>query len=169
MGLGNPRNTRIYLKYPKVKKIPGNTRSYISTSLPDPNPTRYPIFFPIPDPILKNPTRWALVLSLLWCRRIERSCLGCGSRRSVPVGSCCPSSWCKSPWPWCTSPSPWCASPPPWCTTWTERTQELLQWSGLQKFCEGTRGPRRKVRTQMKILSRNILLRIKICCDLRAL
>ena len=42
-----PRNTR---KYPRVKKIPENTRSYISTLLPDPNPTRYPVFFPIPDP-----------------------------------------------------------------------------------------------------------------------
>ena len=46
-----PRNTR---KYPRVKKIPENTRSYISTLLPDPNQTRYPI--------LKNPTRWALVI-----------------------------------------------------------------------------------------------------------
>jgi len=42
-----PRNTR---KYPTVKKIPENTRSYISTLLPDPNPTRYPVFFLIPDP-----------------------------------------------------------------------------------------------------------------------
>ena len=42
-----PRNTQ---KYPRVKKIPENTRSYISTLLPDPNPTRYPVFFPIPDP-----------------------------------------------------------------------------------------------------------------------
>ena len=52
-----PRNTR---KYPTVKKIPENTRSYISTLLPDPNPTRYPVSFLIPDPILKNPTRWVL-------------------------------------------------------------------------------------------------------------
>ena len=44
---GNTRNTR---KYPKVKNIPGNTRSYFSTLLPDPNPTRYPVFCPIPDP-----------------------------------------------------------------------------------------------------------------------
>ena len=43
------RNTR---KYPRVKKIPENTRSYISTYyfLPDPNPTHYPVFFSIPDP-----------------------------------------------------------------------------------------------------------------------
>merc|ERR1711893_216210 len=55
---GNTRNTR---KYPKEKKIPGNTRSYFLTLLPDPNPTRYPVFCPIPDPILKNPTHWALL------------------------------------------------------------------------------------------------------------
>ena len=44
---GNTRNTR---NYPRVKKIPENTRLYFSTLLPDPNPTRYPVFFPIPDP-----------------------------------------------------------------------------------------------------------------------
>ena len=56
---GNTRNTR---KYPKVKKIPGNTRSYFTTLLPDPNPTRYPVFCPIPDPTRywKNTTCWAL-------------------------------------------------------------------------------------------------------------
>ena len=42
-----PGNTR---NYPRVKEIPENTRSYISTLLPDPNPTRYPVFCPIPDP-----------------------------------------------------------------------------------------------------------------------
>ena len=45
-----PENTRNTRKYPRVKEIPGNTRSYISTLLPDPNPTRYPVFCPIPDP-----------------------------------------------------------------------------------------------------------------------
>ena len=72
--MGKPRNTRKYptyleiperkkdtRKYPKEKKIPENTRSYISTLLSDPNLTGYPVFFPIPDPMLKNPTRWALV------------------------------------------------------------------------------------------------------------
>ena len=43
-------NHPIPSKYPKVKKIPGNTRSYFSTLLPDPNPTRYPVFCSIPDP-----------------------------------------------------------------------------------------------------------------------
>ena len=49
-------------KYPRVKKIPENTPSFISTLLRDPNPTRYPVFFPIPtwpNPIVKNLTRWA--------------------------------------------------------------------------------------------------------------
>ena len=41
-------------KYPKVKKMPENTWSYSSTLLPDPNPTRHLIFFPIPDLILKK-------------------------------------------------------------------------------------------------------------------
>ena len=63
---GNTQNTR---KYPKVKKIPGNTRSYILTLLRNPNSTRYPVFCPIPDPILKNPTRWALtaIEKQRWC------------------------------------------------------------------------------------------------------
>ena len=51
-----PRNT---WKYPKVKKMPENTWSYVSTLLPDPNLTRYLVFFPITDPIMKNPTRWS--------------------------------------------------------------------------------------------------------------
>ena len=59
-----PENTRHSRKYPRVKKIHGNTWSYISTLLPDLNPTRYPVFCPIPDLILKNPTRWALLNSL---------------------------------------------------------------------------------------------------------
>ena len=44
------RNTRNTWKYPRLKEIPGNTRSHILTLLPDPNPTRYPVFCPIPDP-----------------------------------------------------------------------------------------------------------------------
>ena len=58
--MGKPRNTQKYPTYPEIPEIPGNTRSYFSTLLPDPNPTRYPVFCSIPDPILKNPTRWAL-------------------------------------------------------------------------------------------------------------
>ena len=57
--MGKPRNTRKYPTYPEIpeipgntrkKKIPGNTRSYFLTLLPDPNPTRFPVFCPIPDP-----------------------------------------------------------------------------------------------------------------------
>ena len=52
-------NTRIY---PRVKKMPENTPSFFSTLLRNPNPTRYPVFFPIltwPGPIVKNFTLWA--------------------------------------------------------------------------------------------------------------
>ena len=60
-----PWNTRkdiqYTLKYPEIseskKKMPENTPSLISTLLPDPNPTRYPVFFLIPtwpDPILEK-------------------------------------------------------------------------------------------------------------------
>ena len=53
-----PRNTG---KYPRVKKISENTRSYILLLLPNLNPTSYLVFFPISHLILKNPTRLALV------------------------------------------------------------------------------------------------------------
>ena len=49
-----PENTRNTRNYPRVKKIPENTRSYFSTLLPDPNPTRYPVFSSIPDPTRFN-------------------------------------------------------------------------------------------------------------------
>ena len=58
MNIKIPRNTG---KYPRVKTIPKNTPLYIWFLLPDPTPTSYPVFVPIPDPILKNPTRLALV------------------------------------------------------------------------------------------------------------
>ena len=55
--MGKPKNTQKYPTYPKIprntrknKKKLGNTRSYFSTLLPAPNPTRYPVFCPIPDP-----------------------------------------------------------------------------------------------------------------------
>ena len=46
----NTRHTRKYPKYPKVKKITGITWLYISTLLPDPNPTYYLVFCSIPNP-----------------------------------------------------------------------------------------------------------------------
>ena len=70
---GKPRNTWDTQKYPRVKKIPGNTRSYISTFLPDPNGTRYPVFCPIPDPTRYWKTLpaghclWPLVSNVLTC------------------------------------------------------------------------------------------------------
>ena len=72
--MGKPRNTRKYLTNPEIPEIPGNTRkkkrypdipdrifrhSYPTRTRPD---TRYFVQYPTrPDPILKNPTRWALV------------------------------------------------------------------------------------------------------------
>ena len=41
------RNTWIY---PKVKRLSENTRLYISTLQPDPNLTRYQVFFLLPNP-----------------------------------------------------------------------------------------------------------------------
>ena len=38
--------------------------------MPDPNPTRYPVFCPIPDPILKNATRWALHIWSNWAEQL---------------------------------------------------------------------------------------------------
>ena len=56
--MGKPRNTQKYPTYPEIPEIPGNTRKkkkYLE--IPDrifrhsyPNPTRYPVFCPIPDP-----------------------------------------------------------------------------------------------------------------------
>ena len=69
----NTRNTRKYPKYPEIPEIPGYTRkkkrypeipdrifrhSYPTRTRPA---TRYFVQYPTrPDPILKNPTRWAL-------------------------------------------------------------------------------------------------------------
>ena len=73
--MGKPRNTQKYPTYPEIPEIPGNTRkkkrypeipdrifwhSYPTRTRPA---TRYFVQYPTrPDPILKNPTRWALVL-----------------------------------------------------------------------------------------------------------
>jgi len=72
--MGKPRNTQKYPTYPEIPEIPGNTRkkkrypeipdrifrhSYPTRTRPD---TRYFVQYPTrPDPILKNPTRWALM------------------------------------------------------------------------------------------------------------
>ena len=58
--MGKPRNTRHTRKYPKYPEIPErkkDTQKYPIVFFhpptqpePDPNPTRYPVFCPIPDP-----------------------------------------------------------------------------------------------------------------------
>ena len=71
--MGKPRNTQKYPTYPEIPEIPGNTRkkkrypeipdrifrhSYPTRTQPA---TRYFVQYPTrPDPMLKNPTRWAL-------------------------------------------------------------------------------------------------------------
>ena len=71
--MGKPSNTRKYLTYPEIPEIHGNTQklkryldipdcifrhSYLTRTRPA---TRYFVQYPTrPDPILKNPTRWAL-------------------------------------------------------------------------------------------------------------
>ena len=76
--MGKPRNTRKYPTYPEIPEIPGNTRkkkrypeipdrifrhSYPTRTRPA---TRYFVQYPTrPDPILKNPTRWALMTETL--------------------------------------------------------------------------------------------------------
>ena len=71
--MGKPRNTPKHPTYPEIPEIPGNTRkkkrypeipdrifghSYPTRTRPA---TRYFVQYPTrPDPILKNPTRWAL-------------------------------------------------------------------------------------------------------------
>ena len=73
--MGKPRNTQKYPTYPEIPEIPGNTRkkkrypeipdrifrhSYPTRTRPA---TRYFVQYPTrPDPMLKNPTRWALIL-----------------------------------------------------------------------------------------------------------
>ena len=66
--MGKPRNTRKYPIYPEIPEIPErkkDTRKYPivffdSLTRPEPNPLPGILFNTRPDPILKNPTRWAL-------------------------------------------------------------------------------------------------------------
>ena len=76
--MGKPRNTQKYPTYPEIPEIPGNTRkkkrypeipdrifghSYPTRTRPA---TRYFVRYPTrPDPILKNPTRWAQYIKKL--------------------------------------------------------------------------------------------------------
>ena len=45
-------------EYPEIHESKNDTRKYPVIYFT--NPTRYLVFFAKPDPILKNPTRWAL-------------------------------------------------------------------------------------------------------------
>ena len=79
--MGKPRNTQ---KYPTYPEIPGNTRKYPEIPERKKDTRKYPIVFfdtptrpepdPLPgilsntqpDPIMKNPTRWALPIIALF-------------------------------------------------------------------------------------------------------
>ena len=84
--MGKSRNTRKYPTYPEIPEIPENTRkkkrypeipdrifrhSYPTRTRPA---TRYFVQYPTrPDPMLKNPTRWALsVVLLAMFRRVDK-------------------------------------------------------------------------------------------------
>ena len=68
--MGKPRITR---KYPTYPEIPGNkkdTRIYLivyfdTPTRPEPDPLPCILSNTRSDPILKNPTRWALIFDLL--------------------------------------------------------------------------------------------------------
>lgn len=127
--MGKPRNTRKYPTYPEIPEIPGNTRkkkrypeipdrifrhSYPTRTRPA---TRYFVQYPTrPDPILKNPTRWAP--SIIRCRievvsllLLVLLCLK--SMLEISSGYICDCNL----WP-ATFPSH--ISPPSDCLTWLE-------------------------------------------------
>ena len=63
--MGKPRNTRKYPVYPKIPESKKYTRKYPivffdAPTQPEPDPLPGILSNTRPDPILKNPTRWAL-------------------------------------------------------------------------------------------------------------
>ena len=69
--MGKPRNTRKYPTYPGIPETPGNTRRkkdarnypiifFDTPTRPEPDPLPGILSNTRPNPILKNPTRWAL-------------------------------------------------------------------------------------------------------------
>ena len=63
----NSRHTRKYPKYPKIPESKTDTRKYPivffdTPTRPGPDPLPGILSNTRPDPILKNPTRWALLL-----------------------------------------------------------------------------------------------------------
>ena len=64
----NTRHTRKYPKYPEIPEIKKGTQKYPiiyfnTPTWPEPDPLPGILSNTRPDPILKNPTRWALVRS----------------------------------------------------------------------------------------------------------
>ena len=75
--MGKPRNTRHTRKYPKYPEIPErkkDTRKYPivffdTPTRPEPDLLSGILSNTRPDPILKNPTRWALVLNIFFFKK----------------------------------------------------------------------------------------------------
>ena len=64
--MGKPRNTRTYPTYPKIPESKKDTRKYPivffdTPTRPEPDPLPGILSNTRPNPILKNPTRWALL------------------------------------------------------------------------------------------------------------
>ena len=67
--MGKPRYTRKYPRYPEIPEIPENKRDtrkypivYFNTpTRPEPDPLPGILSNTRLDPILKNPTRWAMI------------------------------------------------------------------------------------------------------------
>ena len=65
--MGKSRNTRKYPTYPKIPESKKGTRKYPivffdTLTRPEPDPLPGILSNTQPDPILKNPTRWALLI-----------------------------------------------------------------------------------------------------------
>ena len=83
--MGKPENTRHTWKYPKYPKIPESTKdtrkypivNFNTPSRPEPDPLPGILSNTRPDPILKNPARWALILVT-----------GCGKISLAHIANC---------------------------------------------------------------------------------
>ena len=65
--MGKPRNTRKYPTYPEIPESKKDTRKYpivyFDPTRPEPNPLPGILSNTQTDPILKNPTRWPLLVT----------------------------------------------------------------------------------------------------------
>ena len=67
--MSKPRNTQKYPTYPEIPEIPGRKKDtqkypivfFDTPTRPEPDPLPGILSITRPDPILKNPTRWALI------------------------------------------------------------------------------------------------------------